>query len=110
MATQSMKKQVIDEHEEVVCPVCKKSVGVRVGWIDPYVGNIKGPGNITEPYVHFECLSEKRKEEIRRSINRSAVKMAKEAAMSGGFDIVQKLFKKQHQEQQKKQKKEKKNS
>jgi hypothetical protein len=42
---------------------------------------------------------EQPEEKIARDSYRTAVKAAKESAMSGGFDIMQKLFKKQHKKQ-----------
>jgi len=50
--------QVVDLNETVGCPVCRKRINVRVGWVDPYN---------SDKYVHFGCLSENRKEEIKNA-------------------------------------------
>lgn len=52
--------QRVDENEKVVCPVCEKKISVRIAYIDPYAGKSKNK----EMYVHYECLSAKRKQEI----------------------------------------------
>jgi hypothetical protein len=59
-----MKHQVVDNDENVICPICKKELSIRSGWLDKYVVGVKGPYNLRKPYVHFRCLSEKRKKEI----------------------------------------------
>ena len=45
-------------YEEVICPTCNKKTNLGHAWIDPY-----HPSG-GEKYVHFECLSDKRMEEV----------------------------------------------
>ena len=64
------------DREEVLCPVCKdyqNLLGLRTSaWYDPYIDNTykveltgKGQEQPRGLYVHYRCLSEQRKDELR---------------------------------------------
>jgi hypothetical protein len=57
--------QFVDDRENVTCPVCLELVNVRRGWIDPYN---KGR------YVHFECLSQRRKDEVAEERSKDGIR------------------------------------
>lgn len=59
-----MKKQIMNENEEVVC-ICGEKVSVRSAYFDPYVTSLYLTKGSKGAQVHFKCLSEKRKEEIK---------------------------------------------
>ena len=48
-------------YDEVECACCNKPVSLRVAYIDKYVR----PGK--ELYVHYDCLSQQRKDELAAS-------------------------------------------
>jgi len=53
--------QILDcRTEKIVCPVCGEEVSIRCAWLDPYRKESR-----LGAYVHFECLSEQRKNEIK---------------------------------------------
>ena len=45
--------------EKIVCPVCGEEESIRCAWLDPYRKESR-----LGAYVHFECLSEQRKNEL----------------------------------------------
>lgn len=45
-------------YDEVACAACGRPVSLRVAYIDKYVR----PGK--ELYVHYDCLSQQRKDEL----------------------------------------------
>ena len=47
--------QRVKVDETVDCPVCGEEVSLRGGWVDPYN---------EQQYVHYGCLSKKRKREV----------------------------------------------
>jgi len=61
-----MKKQKPDENEMVACATCSLPVSVRSGWYDPYNKKMYLTKGSKGAYVHFECLSEKRKKELKQ--------------------------------------------
>lgn len=55
----------------VECPVCKKEVGLRDGYVDKYVPGFEGQ----EKYVHYQpCLSNQRLQEIADELAKDASK------------------------------------
>lgn len=75
-----MKKQIVTYHEHwglqndtCSCGKCGKTIGLRdaqldgatgLAWFDPYNRNMYYHSSSKGCYVHFECLSDKRKQEI----------------------------------------------
>ncbi len=58
--------KIVHGQEFIKCQTCNDAanlIGMRsTAWFDPYV-------NIDGAYVHFKCLSVKRKDEIKNDVN-----------------------------------------
>ncbi len=61
--------QPMTQNEEVLCPVCKDHSSLLHlrynAWYDVYCSEPRIKPQIPGVYVHFNCLSEQRKQELR---------------------------------------------
>lgn len=60
-----MAKQVVNDDEDAYCGKCGLLVNIRIAWYDPYNTTSSFCSSGQGCYVHLDCLSQKRKDEIR---------------------------------------------